>query len=173
MIIPLDHIPVTVAESWMNYTSKKILTGVIVFLEIWNYLPTFCFMSDNGECYHDLPLKAFQIQTYHGLKPIIPWQTTGPECWHIAQGDSTEILEERPEVFEPPQSHGTIFRNKNTILAQNCKIHKGLVWPRSNILLYLCTGPDNDIFLWPVHKIRFGVVASTEPLPDWIKNTYG
>ena len=46
MIIPLNPMPVDIAEAWMNNSSKKVLAGNIIFLEIWNYLPTFCFISD-------------------------------------------------------------------------------------------------------------------------------
>lgn len=156
MLTPIK-IPFEISERWMNPYSPKYLIGDIVFVETWDTIPTFCFMSKQGACYHDLPLAAFSCELYHEK-----------EFWKVS---------ESPTVFARQQNmQFALLFDKQRRFSERVHIHCGFVWPKNNIILYLCRSMDKpfQLKLWPVHKLLFKEFSpnlyAEETLPNWTKN---
>lgn len=151
------EIPIAIQEKIMNPELSGIIHGNLVFLETWTTIPTFCFESNGGAQYHDIPLEYLKIEVYH---PASYWK-----------------IEEQPEVFEPTQEDAVLFIDSNTVF-NRVKVVKGLVWDKNNIILYLCfCETSSRIFLWPTHKLLFikhkplfDYTLRSLKLPNWKKN---
>lgn len=150
---------IEIDESIMDPTSNKKLNGTLIFLETWTLIPTFCFISNEketfGATYHDIPYHLLNIDIYNEEKTVA-----------IISHNN-----QRAEVFEPPINSGMLYdKNKNF----KCTVHIycGLIWEKANIILYLCKDTNEQLYLWPPHKILFSHTDTPPKLPNWQKNRY-